>query len=646
MITRDLAVRVVFEGTLSLEPFMPLRYLPLVTLLVVAFALIVNPAPAWACGGFFCSQVNVDQTSERILFEVNPDATITLTVEISLTGDSDSFSWLIPLPPNAAESGAAATDGVDNDGNGHIDDFVLVPTADGLPYTTVTPSALMLLDGLTMPRIIAPPQNGWQDFADDDLAGDDDDGAPGGPSSGAGGGVNVIDLPQVDDYAGELISSQDTTALVTWLNDNGYVITADMYPYIAGYVASGMAFLGIQLAPTPQSGVYSIKPLQLTYNATVPMVPLRLTAVAAEPEMGFAVFVAAADNYEADSPFESLTVDTDLLWADPRTGETNYYPLISWLADLAPGGQAFFKEYASSSAAFLDLVGSVWLGTEDQDEAQQFAQDLAGKHDRITRLYTRLSNWEMLNDPAFVPVTGNFETISNIHDLSSRDPVHWDLSVAPPLPCNNTYCGAFGTCASTSLGIDGCACNPGSTARSIIAPALGSLGMEFTVSCQSTTFDLGIEDVAGLADPCAGMSCGALGSCMPHNGNPTCLCAPGAAAVNVGGSLTCAQVDEIFLANQLLWPDWPPVVDTGDDDDTPSGDDDDAVSTDDDDTGDDEDTGAAQSEDTYQGLDSGVSCACDTAGTAHPGALMLALLGLLVARLVSAHRRLDRCDGR
>tara|TARA_Y100001968_G_scaffold326441_1_gene369504 strand:- start:75 stop:1937 length:1863 start_codon:yes stop_codon:yes gene_type:complete len=619
---------------------MPSIFKPALLGFLVALAgFCLTPVPALACGGFFCSQVNVDQTAERILFEVNPDGTITLTVEISLTGDSAAFSWLIPLPPNSAESGTAASDGIDNDGNGHVDDFVLVPTADGLPYTTATPSALMLLDGITMPRIIAPPQNGWEDFADDAAGGfgDDDDGddAP----TEADNGVDVVDLPQVEDYVGELISSTDTNALITWLNDNGYVITPDMYEFVAHYVASGMSFLGIQLAPTPQSGVYSIKPLQLRYNGTVPMIPLTLSAVAAEPEMGFITFVAGADNYEVEQPYQSLEVDTDLLWADPRTGESNYYALISWLADLDSGGKAFFRELADSTDFLTDMVWSVWLGTEDQQAAETFVLDLAGRHDRITRLYSRMSNWEMEVDPTFVPVVGGIEDISNLHDLSGREPVHWDTAKAPPLSCNNTYCGPFGSCATTALGMDGCACNAGSTARAIVSPAVGAGGMDFTVSCQATHFDLGVEDVAGLADPCDGFDCGSMGSCMPFNGSPTCVCAPGYAAVNLGGSLICSQVQQTFLANQLLWPEWPPEVASGDDDDT-AGDDDDAVSTDDDDTSDDDTTGSSDQDDggtPYGGIDSAISCGCDSAAAPGRHDLGLLVLALLV---IGARRRL------
>jgi MYXO-CTERM domain-containing protein len=612
----------------------------LAALAVVALA----PAPALACGGFFCSQVNVDQTSERILFEVNPDSTISLTVEIALTGDSNSFSWLIPLPPETTSSGTGtctAPDGTVVDTSGF--ESVLVPTDDCAPFQTVTNSALMLLAGITTPQIIAPPQTGWDDWdGDADGGGDTSTGAP----TAEDDGVSVSELPQVDDYQGELISSENTDALVTWLNDNGYVITPEMYPFIAEYVASGMSFLGIQLAPEPQSGIYSIKPLNLRYHSTVPMVPLTLSAVSAEPEMGFVVFIAGADNYEADN-YLSLDVNTDLLHADPRTGENNYYPLISWLADQAPGGQAFFKEYSDSTDDLTTMIFNVWLGTADQAEAQQFVTDLAGRHDRITRLYTRMSNWEMDSDPAFVPVAGNFETISNIHDLSGRDPIHVNMALAPPLPCNDTYCGPFGTCATTSMGIDGCACNAGSVARGIMAPVVGAGGMSFTVSCQDASFDLGVGDVEGLPDPCAGVSCGAMGTCMPLNGGPTCLCGPGYAAVNAFGSVTCSLVEETFLASQLLWPNWPPVVDVpGDDDDDDDDDDDTGSTTDDDDavsTDDDDDPaidpGADPADDDYEGLDGGVGWGCSSiASAAHPGALALALLALLAPGLLRRRR--------
>lgn len=51
---------------------------------------------ARACGGFFCGQQPVDQTAERILFEVGPDS-VTMTSQISYSGDAADFAWVLPL---------------------------------------------------------------------------------------------------------------------------------------------------------------------------------------------------------------------------------------------------------------------------------------------------------------------------------------------------------------------------------------------------------------------------------------------------------------------------------------------------------------------------------------------------------------------
>src|SRR6266850_4793272 len=63
-----------------------------------ALAIGVTPAPASACGGFFCSQTQgVNQAAERIVFAKNNDGTVTAVIEIQYQGPSDKFSWLLPI---------------------------------------------------------------------------------------------------------------------------------------------------------------------------------------------------------------------------------------------------------------------------------------------------------------------------------------------------------------------------------------------------------------------------------------------------------------------------------------------------------------------------------------------------------------------
>jgi len=608
--------------------------------LAFCLGLLALPGQALACGGFFCSQVNVDQTAERILFEVHPNNTISTTVEIQFSGDSESFSWVIPLPdlqppPEGLESWESPTsDDNDISDDDDDDDDDEVP-----PYLQVPPSALRVLDAITRPQIIAPPINwdddGWGGDDDDDAAGSDDfDSAPNAES-----GVKVDDLAQVGNYVGQLISSDDPEALIDWLNDNGYVITPEMEPYVAGYVAQDMVFLGIQLSPDTTNAPGSTPPLMITYSGTEPMLPLTLTSVSAEPEMGFVAFVAGESNYEA-SNFASLPVETSLLQMDPRTSQSNYYGLISWLAD-EEDGHAFFHEYSDSMSNLNSLVGTAFLGTQDQMDAEVFVSNLTGRHERVTRLYSRMSNWEMTQDPVFTPIAAGTEVISNIHDLSQRPAVSWNDT--PYVPCAESYCGLGGSCATTATGIDGCACETGYVARAITAPAISQFVNSQTVACQQGSFDLLGSTSATLSDPCDSYSCGVGGTCVPLNGSPTCLCGAGYAAINMFGQVSCSLAQTSYGPEQLLWGDWTtvPIGDDDDDDDdddvvtddddTPiATDDDDSVSTDDDDDDDDDSQGDGASAD-YDGIDTRLACGCTAAATDQGGAGSGAGLALLLS---------------
>ena len=99
--------------------------LPTTLCLVVCAGFLAVPLPALACGGLFCQTQPVEQNAERILFEVNPDGTVTAVVEITFTGTASDFSWVVPVPDT--------------------------PSVDVVPQST-----LALLDTATVPQIIPP----------------------------------------------------------------------------------------------------------------------------------------------------------------------------------------------------------------------------------------------------------------------------------------------------------------------------------------------------------------------------------------------------------------------------------------------------------------------------------------------------------
>jgi hypothetical protein len=490
---------------------------------------------ALACGGFFCSAIQlvpVEQNAERILFEINPDNTVTSIVEIKFSGDSDDFSWVVPVPET--------------------------PALDVVPG-----DALLLLDDATAPSITPPPtectgsRGGLfgptaMDSAAEAGGGDDD------------GGVVVEDLPQVGPYDPEVVSSDDADALINWLNNNDYLITAEMEPFVAEYVAAGMKFLAMHLAP--DAGVQDIAPIHMTYSGQDPMIPIVLTAVAAEPEMGVLAFIAGESRYETAN-YENLEIDTADVRADPATAQTNYYPLVSWKIDEA-GGEAFVTQFSGNSADVQGTITSRWANLDADfdgepdgtyDESIAWLDAVAEEHGTITRAYLRMSGWEIASDPQFVASDGG--ALSNVHDLSDREPVEVCGPQDPePEPCGEMYCGEGAECATTRSQGDGCVCPEGWSARRITAPRALNQPTMPTVTCQRQDFDLmgsvaDMDNVGMGEDPCLSYDCGSAGQCVALNGFATCQCDTGYAAVldQATGGLTCARAMKRFGPEQILW---------------------------------------------------------------------------------------------
>lgn len=511
----------------------------LFALIVVVFAsALALPRAADACGGFFCSAVQlvpVQQNAERILFTVNDDDTVTALVEIRYAGDPEDFSWVVPVP---GAEGFSFGDSI----------------AIGDPQT------LALLDDATAPSIIPPPVQcsgnggggglnrstaGAAPMAEDASFGDDDD------------SVTVEEEGSIGDYDYQVISSDSAAALIEWLNENDYLITPEMEPFVEDYVAGEMKFIGAKLQAGADTTM--LAPLRITYPATEPMIPIRLTAVGAEPEMGVVAFIAGADRYEGQS-WENLPISADDVMVDPRNGASNYYSLLSWRLDQA-GGRAMVPQFSGDTNDVWTTASNNWGWDEiTYGPALEYIADVAAEHGTITRLYTRASAWEMADgtDPTF---TASAEgPLSNVIDLSGRDPV--EICATAPneqfgAPCGEMYCGVDAMCATTKDGPDGCVCPDGYSARLITAPRALSRTIAPTIVCEQIAFELlaSAVDMTGVevSDACADSVCGDDGTCVEINGFPTCQCDEGYAAVDSGVGVTCLESKKTYGPDQLLW---------------------------------------------------------------------------------------------
>ncbi|HMV68451.1 MAG TPA: DUF2330 domain-containing protein, partial [Myxococcota bacterium] len=294
------------------------------SLLPALMACLAVPDVALACGGFFCSQVPIDQSKERIVFEVDPaSSTVEAHVQIYYTGAAAEFAWVVPTP--------------------------------GLPEIGLSVDALFdTVSTYTQPRYDLTyeyPGCAWRgDSADSgsvlDSGGRDDTDAP------SGGGVVIIDQTQVGPYDTVTLQASSDEALLTWLRSNDYDLPANLGPNLAPYVAAGSYFVALKLTNGRTAG--DIAPIRLTWPGEVASIPLVLTAIAATPDMRLEAYVLGEHRAVPDNYLHVMVNDKAIDWL--RHG-ANYDAVITDAADEA-GGQAFATDYAGSTAALRDTLWS------------------------------------------------------------------------------------------------------------------------------------------------------------------------------------------------------------------------------------------------------------------------------------------------
>ena len=354
--------------------------------LVIGFVVLTS-GDAQACGGLFCQNNPVDQAGERIVFTVNDD-TITALIEIQYQGEAPDFSWILPVP------GAIA--------------------AEDLQVPEDGPQVFTDLHAATDVRTIGPNS----ECSSGGFAGATADSAF---ESAEEGGVEVFATGEVEPFSFDVVGSGDPDALINWLRDNDYRVEPFMEPLIDVYVEVQFAFVALQLLDGETAN--SIAPIEITYPGTEPMIPLRLTAVAANPNMPIWVWIFA-DEQAVPANYEHMEIDTRELTFGNFGNQSDYNLLVPARAD-ALGGRAFITEFAGPALS-IDLNNNY----------------IRNRRDRyLTRAYTIISPDEMTVDPVFT-FDGDREDVSNVRDASRLDGLR---------RCDRDGAGWFGLSSTDAL---------------------------------------------------------------------------------------------------------------------------------------------------------------------------------------------------
>jgi hypothetical protein len=311
-------------------------------------AALAAPRAAHACGGFFCNPPNqpggdppIAQAAENVLFALGRDpitgrGRVEAHVQIVYTGAADQFSWVVPVPS--------------------------VPEVDvgsDLAFAIIEPRTRPSFQVQQVVEGTCKGQGRSQGFGCAGGSYSATGSAP-GPGADAGTGTPTVEVAfrgNVGPYESAVIRSEDPAALEAWLVEHAYFVSPEASQIIRGYVDAGNYFVALRL----QAGrdVNEIEPVVLRMGAEEGCVPLKLTAIAATPNLRVNVWVLGAGRAV---PINYTEVDVNWLRLDWFNRGLNYDTLVAEAVNDA-GGNAFLTEYAQpavSAVSWFPASSSVY----------------------------------------------------------------------------------------------------------------------------------------------------------------------------------------------------------------------------------------------------------------------------------------------
>jgi len=296
---------------------------------------------AEACGCFTPPDpsVPVVQAGERILFAMD-NGQVTAHIQIQYKGAAAEFGWLLPLPS--------------------------VPTLE-----LGTDELFNQLTNQTQPKYrLNRVYEGNCSFDPSRFGGGFGTAAPsaGGANEGdsATGGSPLVIRDSIGPYDYAVLRADSKDAMLKWLGDNRFFVPAGTDSAVGPYIRPNAYFLALKLRSGNDVG--DLQPVVVRYASDLPMIPIVLTSVAANPDMGIQVWMLGRGRAIPRNYFHTVINDALIDWF---TAGANYNDVIIKATKEAEGRHTFVTEYAGSSSVMRNILnGPGRFGTADELAAQ------------------------------------------------------------------------------------------------------------------------------------------------------------------------------------------------------------------------------------------------------------------------------------
>ncbi len=334
-------------------------------------ACVLAAAPAMGDGCLISSTQQTQsgrlaQTRQEVLMMVDEGGTdemdiwtppsVTYVLRSRYTGNAAEIAWVLPIPTTPTDVVA------------HVSNTLFEA-----------------LSRATSPKfyIPGPPRTGMPCGC-----------AAAGDSTRATGLVNVEASGQAGVYDWAALTSGGSTALVDWLNTNGFGVPQDAEPILQPYIDQGWHFLAVRVRPGGL--VFSaathrdIPPIQFKCETSRRVYPLVISRISAAESTELVVYVAGAHYAQVKNAPNGIIEKTRLALDSRNPSGTNYEDVFAeTVAGL--GGPALITEWT-------DVV-QAWTFEDGWGTPLALNELPEGTH--LTRLRTVLTREQMDRDLEF-----------------------------------------------------------------------------------------------------------------------------------------------------------------------------------------------------------------------------------------------------
>lgn len=292
--------------------------------LLGAIGLSLASQRAEACGCFAPPDptVPIVQAGERILFATN-NGKVTAHIQIQYAGDAKDFGWLLPLP--------------------------------SVPVLKLgTEELFTQLIATTQPRYFVNTVNNGNcgGFALGGLAPSAAfDSAEGINRTQGGGQGPLVTQSSIGPYDYAVLRADSKDEMFNWLTNNRYFIPTGTDQTVGPYIHEGGYFLALKLKSGKSAG--DIQPVVLEYDSDLPMIPIILTSVAANPNMGIQVWMLGESRAIPRNYNHVIVNDAQIDWLNQAQ---NYNDVVIRAISETPEKHAFTTEYAGTSQIMRNVI--------------------------------------------------------------------------------------------------------------------------------------------------------------------------------------------------------------------------------------------------------------------------------------------------